>query len=84
MAIQPYDIEMTGVRPNGEIALLSYSRFPSDENWQDRAPGWIAADITERNESRPRVDLASRPAFDELTQLPNRRMLHDRFAAGYS
>lgn len=74
---QPYDIEMTGVRPNGELRYCHILGFPErDETGKIVRLAGSLQDITERKQAE---ELIWRQAnFDELTQLPNRRMLHDR------
>jgi diguanylate cyclase (GGDEF)-like protein/PAS domain S-box-containing protein len=74
---QPYDIELTGVRPNGEKRYCHIRGFPErDETGKIVRLAGSLQDITERKKAE---ELIWRQAnFDELTQLPNRRMFHDR------
>lgn len=74
---QPYDIELCGVRPDGEKRYCHILGFPErDETGKIVRLAGSLQDITERKQVEELI--WKQANFDELTQLPNRRLFHDR------
>lgn len=73
----PYDIELCGVRPNGEKRYCQIRGFPErDDSGKIVRLAGSLQDITERKQAEELI--WKQANFDELTQLPNRRLFHDR------
>lgn len=73
-----YEEEYRIVRPDGEVRWIRDRAFPiEDDDGEVRRIGGIAEDITERK--RAERELEHRALHDQLTGLPNRDLLRDRF-----
>lgn len=73
----PYNIELHSVRPNGEKRYCQILGFPErDDSGKIVRLAGSLQDITERKQAEELI--WKQANFDELTQLPNRRLFHDR------
>lgn len=73
-----YEEEYRIVRPDGEVRWIRDRAFPiEDDDGEVRRIGGIAEDITERKQAER--ELEHRALHDQLTGLPNRDLLRDRF-----
>ena len=79
---EPYEFEQEFVRKNGERVWCQVAgRILDQHNWEHGSI-WVYTDITERK--RREEEVRALAHHDELTGLPNRRLLDDRIAQAFA
>jgi diguanylate cyclase (GGDEF)-like protein/PAS domain S-box-containing protein len=79
---EPYEFEQEFVRKNGERVWCQVAgRILDQHNWEHGSI-WVYTDTTERK--RREEEVRALAHHDELTGLPNRRLLDDRIAQAFA